>query len=353
MTYFSSNNRIVDEMGTINITGNVIPQIWYSKITRENGKPYLLAITLLADIVYWYRPSEQRDEQTGKVIGWRKRFKGDLLQKTYQQYANLYGESKRSVKAAIDCLIKLGVIKRFLRDVTFENGIVAYNLMYIELVPTVLKQLTYPEFAFTEKDMIIRDGGKKEMKHGMVQNFVTPHAENGSIPINDNVLGHALESTTNTEITTKTTYKDSFYQSLKGNEMNETSIDSSYSGKKMSEDEIVEYYELDEIQAGYEYANERDKIEALAGIKNLIFDILNSMKPSMRVEGEEKPIEVIKARLMKLNPVHIIYVVDKICEADWPIPKRKAYLTTLLYNAVDDYNHWSREAHKEGKSLRK
>lgn len=72
-------------MGTINITGNIIPQIWYSKITRENGKPYLLAITLLADIVYWYRPSEQRDEQTGKVIGWRKRFKGDLLQKTYQQ----------------------------------------------------------------------------------------------------------------------------------------------------------------------------------------------------------------------------------------------------------------------------
>ena len=112
MGYITSGNQIVDAMGMMNISGNVISQIWYSTITRPNGKPYLLAITLLSDIVYWYRPAEERDEQSGRVIVWKKRFKGDLLQKTYQQYADLYGESKRSIKAALDRLEELGVIRK-------------------------------------------------------------------------------------------------------------------------------------------------------------------------------------------------------------------------------------------------
>lgn len=58
MGYLTSGNEIVDAMGSINISGNIIPAVWYRTITKENGKPYLLAIVILADIVYWYRPSE-------------------------------------------------------------------------------------------------------------------------------------------------------------------------------------------------------------------------------------------------------------------------------------------------------
>ena len=141
----TSGNQTVDAMGMINISGNITPQIWYSTITRPNGKPYLLAITLLADIVYWYRPVEVRDEQSGRIIGWNKRFKGQLLQKTYQQYADLYGESKRSIKAALDRLEELHIIKKVFRDVQYENGIVAYNLMFIALDTNVLYSFTYPE----------------------------------------------------------------------------------------------------------------------------------------------------------------------------------------------------------------
>lgn len=57
MGYLTSGNEIVDAMGSINISGNIIPAVWYRTITKENGKPYLLAIVILADIVYWYRPS--------------------------------------------------------------------------------------------------------------------------------------------------------------------------------------------------------------------------------------------------------------------------------------------------------
>ena len=144
MGYITSGNAAVDSMGKINISGNVIPQMWYRTITKDNGKPHLLAVTVLADIVYWYRPSEVRDEGTGQVTGWKKRFKGDMLQKTYQQYSDLFGESKRSIKAAFDRLEGLGVIKRFFRNVTCSNGIVLNNIMFISLDTDVLYRLTYP-----------------------------------------------------------------------------------------------------------------------------------------------------------------------------------------------------------------
>ena len=98
----SSGNNTVDAMGQFAMSGNITPMEWYKTIVRENGKPYLLAITILSDIVYWFRPTEVRDERTGQVIGWRKKFSGDLLQKSYKQYENLFGESKRSIKAAFD-----------------------------------------------------------------------------------------------------------------------------------------------------------------------------------------------------------------------------------------------------------
>lgn len=141
----SSGNAMVDSMAEINITGNIIPQIWYKKILRDNGKPHLLAITILADIVYWYRPTEVRDETTSALIGFRKKFAEDLLQKSYDAYADLYGESKKSVKCAMDTLEDLGIIKRYLRDIIVKNGIKVPNVMYIELCTDRLRDITFEE----------------------------------------------------------------------------------------------------------------------------------------------------------------------------------------------------------------
>ena len=141
----TSGNPMVDAIGKLDLSGNVTPQIWYKTITKKTGKSYMLAITLLWDIVYWYKPTIVRDEMSGQVIGWRKKFKGDLLQKTCQQYADLFGESKRSVKAALDRLEDLGAIKKEFRDVECENGITLYNLMYISINEDIIAKLTYPE----------------------------------------------------------------------------------------------------------------------------------------------------------------------------------------------------------------
>ncbi len=59
---YSSGNEIVDAVGKLAFIGDIIPHTWYKTILRDNGKPYLNAIIILADITYWYRPSEVREE---------------------------------------------------------------------------------------------------------------------------------------------------------------------------------------------------------------------------------------------------------------------------------------------------
>jgi len=145
MGYLTSGNPIVDAMGSLNITGNVIPTIWYKTILRENRKPYLLAIAILADIVYWYRPVEVRNQTTGQILGWKKKFSGDILRQSYQYYADLFGESKKTVKMAIDRLEALCVLKREFRTIFHGEGLVSNNVMYLKLVPEQLYRLTYPE----------------------------------------------------------------------------------------------------------------------------------------------------------------------------------------------------------------
>ena len=87
----NTGNASVDALAEMNISGNVTPVNWYKTILRENGKLYLLAICVLSEIVYWYRPVEIRDEHSGMTIGYRKKFREDLLQKTYNDFAEQFG----------------------------------------------------------------------------------------------------------------------------------------------------------------------------------------------------------------------------------------------------------------------
>ena len=93
MMKHSSGIAAVDEIGKIHFTRNIVPDEWYGTIQKESGKPYHLAIAILSDIVFWYRPVEIRDEATGKLVRWQKKFKGDMLQKSYKSYEKKLRES--------------------------------------------------------------------------------------------------------------------------------------------------------------------------------------------------------------------------------------------------------------------
>lgn len=194
---FTTGNSKVDAMAAMHLTGNIIPQIWYKSILRENGKPDLLAIIILADICYWYRPTELRDERTGQFLGYAKKFKDkDLLQRSYAQFADMFGESKRSITDAIVRLEKLGVIRRVFR--TLDIGGMRYNnVLFIDLFPERLHQITYPEQA---DDPVDAEGKTPDIKEDDTP--VPKFRERGHVKKGE---GSRNLGTQNTKITTETT----------------------------------------------------------------------------------------------------------------------------------------------------
>ncbi|WHP05772.1 Lrp/AsnC family transcriptional regulator [Acinetobacter corruptisaponis] len=133
----STGHPAVDQMADINIEGNVIPVNWYQAFKMENGKPDLNAIIILSEIVYWYRPAVIRCENTGRQLGIKKRFKYDMLQRSYESFSDQFGLSKLQVKEATDRLEKCQVIKKHFRTVGNLS-----NVLFIELIPIKLLEFS-------------------------------------------------------------------------------------------------------------------------------------------------------------------------------------------------------------------
>ncbi|MBS4887877.1 MAG: DNA replication protein DnaD, partial [Clostridiales bacterium] len=195
---FETGSLTVDCMSRLQISGNVIPVSWYKTIRKPTGKPNLNAIIILADIVYWYRAVEIRDEMTGQLIGLRKKFHSDMLQRSYQQLADQFGITKRDATNAVVELEKLGVVHRVFRTVEVKGQTVS-NVLFLDLNVTVLEHLTYPKEAET---------GTPEARGRCPPDTVSPKAGRGVTEISERVSpefvgGGTKTSETYTESTAK------------------------------------------------------------------------------------------------------------------------------------------------------
>lgn len=185
------------------LTGNVIHTAWFKTITKDNGKADLVAINILGEIVYWYKPTEIRDETTGEHLGWKNKYKDDLLQKSYSSLAEQFGLGKRQVMDAIIRLEDLGVIKRIFRNIV-NNGMILNNVLYLELNIEGLKKISTAPL----KDSIKKSEVPREKGRPPTSECVTSPVEKGD-PLRENGTGPTRECDTNTEITTEiTTDKD-------------------------------------------------------------------------------------------------------------------------------------------------
>jgi hypothetical protein len=117
------------------LEGNIIPLNWFKVIGKTNRygqfKANLLAINILAELVYWYRPVAERDETTGNSIGYRVKFAADKYQFSYRHAKEKFGASKKSVKQACDLLIELGASTREFRHLNI-GGVKYGNVMFME-----------------------------------------------------------------------------------------------------------------------------------------------------------------------------------------------------------------------------
>lgn len=75
-------------------------------------------------------------------------------------------------------------------------------------------------------------------------------------------------------------------------------------------------------------------------IMDIMLDAICSTAPTIRINGENMPQQVVKSRFLKLNSSHIEYVLEAMNKNPSDIRNIRAYLLTALYNAsltIDNY----------------
>lgn len=138
----NTGNKTVDEIGKIQLTGNIIPGNWYKRITFTSGKADPVSILILSEIVYWHRPTIVKDEYTGQIVEVRKKFKSDLLQRSYDSFADQFGISKRQARESIIRLEEQGILERVFRTVPSPSGPLS-NVLFLKIDPEKIYDITF------------------------------------------------------------------------------------------------------------------------------------------------------------------------------------------------------------------
>ncbi|CAM4390263.1 DnaD replication protein [Bacillus manliponensis] len=133
-------SNAVSEIGELNLKGNVVDHEWFNYLTFSNGKPHIVAIMVLSEVVYWYRPTVIRDETSSKIT-YKKKFKSDKLQKNYDQLAETFGFTKLQVKRACDFLTDMKLIKVEFRTIKID-GKTLNNVMFVEPIASEIKKIS-------------------------------------------------------------------------------------------------------------------------------------------------------------------------------------------------------------------
>ena len=307
---FETGSTTVDRMCRLQFTGNVIPSSWYHTIKKGTGKPNLNAIIILADIVYWYRPVEIRDEATGQLCGFKKKFQADILQRNYQQIAEQFGISKRDATNAIVELEKLGVVRRVFRTVSIKGQLYS-NVMFLNLDVDELIRLTYPDTLDLKPE---KEGCRG---YHSFEGQGAPKKETGVTKISERVSQKWERPVPKTgETYTKITYKD----------YNKEFPLQSY---QETEEQVKEQIDYSILKLDHMHD---ERIEELVG---LIVDVLTSVAEKIRVNKEEKPAEVVKAQFRKLRKEHVEFVLLSMDSNTTKARNIRAVLITALYNAVN------------------
>ena len=92
-----------------------------------------------------------------------------------------------------------------------------------------------------------------------------------------------------------------------------------YLNEQLSLDILLERYPL-----------EKDTLDS---IKVLMLDVICSKRDYIRIAGDDKPTAVVKSQFMKLNSMHIEYVLGCLKENGSKVRNIKQYLLAALYNA--------------------
>ena len=360
---YSSGSTVTDQLHMINFTGSIIPHAWNDTIRTEAGKPYALAQRILSDIVYWYRPVVDVDEQGNEVL--RKKYKYDMIYFSYRQMEDTYGCARSSLQRALSHLEKIGVIKKHFRKIN-EKGYVQNNVLFIELIPSVLIGLTYPKTKSNDLDyepMIAKD--KKNVKENpenlkkenlpeepnkteieektensddseVWSKMNRPYGQKRPDPMVKNEQTLWSKMTTHTENTSENTSNIyNIYPSINNKSLTDAGSDGL---ETYTLQEIEEQLDFAKLYAYAEKNPEKVGKQDVDSLLYILYDLFNTRKP-IKVAGEEKPSQVVISKISKLSWKHLCYAICQYKSQKTRIKHQTAYMVTVLYKALEQMHN--------------
>ena len=98
---------------------------------------------------------------------------------------------------------------------------------------------------------------------------------------------------------------------------------------------LEEQLEIEILKEGHPYDTRE-----LDEIFEILLDTLCSNKKTIRISGDEKPIEVVKSVFMKLDSSHIEYALECFKKNTTEVRNIRAYMLATLYNAPFTMNSY-------------
>ena len=91
---------------------------------------------------------------------------------------------------------------------------------------------------------------------------------------------------------------------------------------------LYEQLEMEFLRERYPYEH-----ELLDSIMDIMLDAICSNRKTIRIAGDDKPVNVVKSQFLKMNSGHIEYVMDCLKQNTTKVRNIKQYLLGTLYNA--------------------
>ena len=103
-----------------------------------------------------------------------------------------------------------------------------------------------------------------------------------------------------------------------------------------------ERYTLEQVKQLFEYdimlQDNSSLRKDIDSVIDILYNALNTTKPTIKIAGESKPTMVVIGKLMKLSKESIIYSINKFSEQTKRIKNPTAYMLTVLYNTPEQFN---------------
>lgn len=276
-------------------------------IVDKKNHAYLLAIMILCEIIYWFRPKKGSDEP---------KYKGDMLQKQYSYFANLFNASRDMVVKAFNYLEDEDYIHTEFRIIEVDETRLN-NRMFIELnIDKVISVLEADE----EKDRVSNSCSRGLQTKVGKSTGKSEHSNNSKL----NNLINQSSTNTSTKRVINPSIKHEQGRSKQGND-----------GLTDGYNQMISKIRLD-VSYDDLIIKRPDEVVTIDALINAMCELYLSKRDFRLGNRYLKYVEIVDI-LHRINYDLMMYMLDSVKANSRPVTNMNSYLKTVILNAPEQY----------------